>query len=103
MSLSAYEPRHCHFSILIPLLHYIIAKCTAGVLVSVGVLCSEESFCLETEVAKGPVLYWLDQLSNTANLWYIYVYYISITYMFRRLWLPTGTKIKILCIDIDLT
>ena len=29
---------------------------------------------------------WLNQLSNTTNLWWIDVYYIVINYMFRRLW-----------------
>ena len=29
---------------------------------------------------------WLDQLSNTTNLWWIDVYYLVINYMFRRLW-----------------
>jgi hypothetical protein len=35
-------------------------------------------------------LYWLNRLSNTTNLWYIYVYYIGINYMFRRLWPSSG-------------
>ena len=29
---------------------------------------------------------WLDQLSNTTNLWWLDAYYIVINYMFRRLW-----------------
>ena len=29
---------------------------------------------------------WLNQLSNTTNLWWIDVYYLVINYMFRRLW-----------------
>ena len=29
---------------------------------------------------------WLNQLSNTTNLWWIAVYYVVINYMFRRLW-----------------
>ena len=33
---------------------------------------------------------WLNQLSNTTNLWWIYVYYIGINYMFRRLWPSSG-------------
>jgi len=28
---------------------------------------------------------WLNQLSNTTNLWWVDVYYIFINYMFRRL------------------
>ena len=28
---------------------------------------------------------WLNQLSNTTNLWWIDVYYLVINYMFRRL------------------
>ena len=36
------------------------------------------------------LLYWLNQLSNTTNLWQIYVYYIGIDYMFRRLWPSSG-------------
>ena len=33
---------------------------------------------------------WLNQLSNTTNLWWIDVYYLVINYMFRRLWPPSG-------------
>ena len=33
---------------------------------------------------------WLNQLSNTTNLWWIDVYYIVINYMFRRLWPSSG-------------
>ena len=33
---------------------------------------------------------WLNQLSNTTNLWWIDVYYIVIKYMFRRLWPSSG-------------
>jgi len=35
-------------------------------------------------------LYWLNQLSNTTNLWDIYVYYIGINYMFWNLWPSSG-------------
>ena len=33
---------------------------------------------------------WLNQLSNTTNLWWIDVYYIVINYMFQRLWPSSG-------------
>ena len=33
---------------------------------------------------------WLNQLSNTTNLWWIDVYYIVINYMFRCLWPSSG-------------
>ena len=33
---------------------------------------------------------WLNQLSNTTNLWWIDVYYLVINYMFRRLWPSLG-------------
>ena len=33
---------------------------------------------------------WLNQLSNTTNLWWIDVYYLVINYMFRRLWPSSG-------------
>ena len=33
---------------------------------------------------------WLNQLSNTTNLWWIDAYYIVINYMFRRLWPSSG-------------
>ena len=33
---------------------------------------------------------WLNQLSNTTNLWWIDVNYIVINYMFRRLWPSSG-------------
>ena len=33
---------------------------------------------------------WLNQLSNTTNLWQIYVYQIGINYMFRLLWPSSG-------------
>jgi hypothetical protein len=33
---------------------------------------------------------WLDQLLNTANLWWIDVYYLVINYMFQRLWPSSG-------------
>jgi len=33
---------------------------------------------------------WVNQLSNTTNLWWIDVYYIVINYMFRRLWPSSG-------------
>ena len=37
-----------------------------------------------------PNYIWLNQLSNTTNLWQIYVYYIGINCMFRRLWPSSG-------------
>ena len=33
---------------------------------------------------------WLNQLSITTNLWWIDVYYLVISYMFRRLWPSSG-------------
>jgi len=33
---------------------------------------------------------WLNQLSNTTNLWWIDIYYLVINYMFRRLWPSSG-------------
>jgi len=33
---------------------------------------------------------WLNQLSNTTNLWWIDVYYLVINYMFRRFWPSSG-------------
>ena len=37
-----------------------------------------------------PDYVWLNQLSNTTNLWWIDVYYIVINHMFRRLWPSSG-------------
>ena len=37
-----------------------------------------------------PTCIWLNQLSNTTNLWWIDVYYIVINYMFQRLWPSSG-------------
>ena len=37
---------------------------------------------------------WLNQLSNTTNLWWIDVYYLVINYMFRRLWPSSGRWIN---------
>ena len=33
---------------------------------------------------------WLNQLSNTTNLWWIDANYVVINYMFRRLWPSSG-------------
>jgi len=33
---------------------------------------------------------WLNQLSNTTNLWWIDVYYLVINYMFRLSWPSSG-------------
>ena len=42
---------------------------------------------------------WLNQLSNTTNLWWIDGYYLVINYMFRRLWPSSGWWInKINCV-----
>ena len=35
---------------------------------------------------------WLNQLSNTTNLWWIVVYYLVINYMFQCLW-PSNNSI----------
>ena len=43
---------------------------------------------LETTSAEDYI--WLNQLSNTTNLWWIDVYYIVINYMFRCLWPSSG-------------
>jgi len=37
---------------------------------------------------------WLNQLSNTTNLWWIDVYYLVINYIFRRLWSSSGWLIN---------
>ena len=46
--------------------------------------------CFSPNYKTQVTLYWLNKLSNTTNLWYMYVYYIGINYMFRRLWPSSG-------------
>ena len=85
---AAHFPTHTHT------LHYPLCGCPVSFCPMDGstaciCCCSQLITCVHTVGHPRCVFInyiWLNQLSNTTNLWLIDVYYLVINYMFRRLW-----------------